>query len=63
MTFREWIALKTPQTLHVATGYRDGTIRMWSSRNIIPRGVWPEIMQEGLASLGELLAMEKASQQ
>lgn len=61
MTFREWIALKTPQTLHVATGYRDGTIRMWASRNIIPRGVWPEIMQEGLASLGELLAMEKAS--
>lgn len=61
MTFREWIAIKTPQTLHVATGYRDGTIRMWSSRNIIPRGVWPEIMQEGLASLGELLAMEKAS--
>lgn len=63
MTFREWISLKTPQTLHVATGYRDGTIRMWATRNIIPRGVWPELMSEGLASLGELLAMEKASRQ
>lgn len=63
MTFREWIAEKTPHYLHDVCGYRDGTIRMWSTRNVIPRGVWPELMAEGLVSLKELLAMEKASRQ
>jgi hypothetical protein len=61
MTFRDWIAYITPQTLHRVCGYRDGTIRMWATRNVIPRGVWPDIMTAGLASLSELLAMEKAS--
>lgn len=61
MTFRDWIAEKTPQTLHAVLGYRDGTIRMWSTRNVIPRGVWPEIMGAGFASLKELTDMEKAS--
>lgn len=61
MTFRDWIAEKTPQTLHSVLGYRDGTIRMWATRNVIPRGVWPEIMGAGFASLKELTDMEKAS--
>lgn len=61
MTFSDWIDQKTPQTLHNVFGYRDGTIRMWKTRNIIPRGAWPEIMKEGMATLSELLAMEKAS--
>lgn len=61
MTFRDWIAEKTPQTLHNVLGYRDGTIRMWATRNVIPRGVWPEIMAAGFASLKELTDMEKAS--
>ena len=61
MTFSEWIDLKTPQTLHDVFGYRDGTIRMWKTRNIIPRGVWPELMKEGMASLTDLLSMEAAS--
>lgn len=63
MTFREWISLKTPQTLHDVCGYRDGTIRMWASRNVIPRGVWPDLQETGLASLKELMAMETASRQ
>lgn len=61
MTFREWISLKTPQTLHDVCGYRDGTIRMWASRNVIPRGVWPDLMSAGLVSLQDLMAMEKSS--
>lgn len=61
MTFREWIAEKTPHTLHNVCGYRDGTIRMWASRNVIPRGVWPDLMTAGLASLKELMDMEQAS--
>ncbi len=61
MTFREWISLKTPQTLHDVCGYRDGTIRMWASRNVIPRGVWPDLMTAGLVSLSDLIEMEKAS--
>lgn len=64
MTFREWIARTTPKTLHDVCGYRDGTIRMWATRNIIPRGVWPDLMTAGLASLPELMAMEdKANRQ
>lgn len=62
MTFSDWIDEKTPQTLHNVFGYRDGTIRMWKTRNVIPRGVWPEIMKEGFASLSDLLNMESASQ-
>jgi len=61
MTFAEWIDQKTPQTLHDVCGYRDGTIRMWKTRNVIPRGVWPDLMTAGLASLTDLLAMEAAS--
>lgn len=61
MTFADWIDQKTPQTLHNVFGYRDGTIRMWKTRNIIPRGVWPEIMKEGMATLSELLRMEAES--
>lgn len=61
MTFADWIDQKTPQTLHLVAGYREGTIRMWKSRNVIPRGVWPDLMIAGVASLTELLAMEKAS--
>lgn len=61
MTFSQWIDRITPQTLHSVCGYRDGTIRMWKTRNIIPRGVWPDLMTAGLASLSELLAMEAAS--
>lgn len=61
MTFADWIDQKTPQTLHDVFGYRDGTIRMWKNRNIIPRGVWPELMKEGLVTLSDLLAMEAAS--
>jgi hypothetical protein len=63
MTFADWIDEKTPKTLHDVFGYRDGTIRMWKTRNIIPRGVWPEIMSEGMATLKELIAMEKAANQ
>lgn len=63
MTFRDWIAAKTPQTLHDVCGYREGTIRMWASRNVIPRGVWPELVSEGLTTLDRLIEMEKASRQ
>lgn len=61
MTFREWIAEKGVQTLHDVFGYRDGTIRMWASRNVIPRGVWPDLMVAGFVSLPDLLAMENKS--
>ncbi len=61
MTFSEWIDKKTPKTLHDVCGYKDGTIRMWKSRNVIPRGVWPDLMVNGLASLTDLLEMEQAS--
>lgn len=61
MTFRDWITHKTPQTLHDVLGYREGTIRMWSSRNVIPRGCWPDIQTAGLATLADLLDMERQS--
>lgn len=62
MNFRDWIDLKTPQTLHVALGAEVGTIRVWRHRNIVPRNVWPEIMVEfPELGLSDLLAMEAAS--
>jgi len=61
MTFAEWIDRTTPSTLHNVCGYRDGTIRMWKTRNIIPRGVWPDLMTAGLVGLTDLIEMEKVS--
>lgn len=62
MTFRDWIAQKSPKTLGVVLGQKEGTIRMWASRNVIPRDVWPDIMRR-LPEIGltDLLDMEAAS--
>lgn len=61
MTFAEWIDVTGLDALHNLCGYREGTIRMWKNRNSIPRGVWPDLMMAGLASLRDLLDMEAAS--
>ena len=62
MTFSDWIDLKTPQTLSVVLKKKEGTIRMWKTRNSIPRDIWPEIM-ERFAEIGvrDLRDMEAAS--
>ena len=62
MTFSDWIDLKTPQTLSVVLKKKEGTIRMWKTRNSIPRDIWPEIM-ERFAEIGvrDLRDMESAS--
>lgn len=46
MTFREWINQKGPHNLHVVLGHREGTIRMWATRNHVPYKVWPEVMEK-----------------
>lgn len=62
MTFHDWIKLKGPQTLALAVGESYGTIRGWSSRNAIPRHIWPVIMIEyPEIGLRDLLNMEAAS--
>jgi hypothetical protein len=62
MTFRDWINQKTPKTLALVLNQREGTIRMWSSRNVIPRDVWPDILT-AIPEIGlrDLLEMERAS--
>lgn len=62
MDFRAWIYQKTPKTLGLVLGRREATIRMWSSRNVIPRDVWPDIMRRvPEIGLTDLLSMEAAS--
>lgn len=58
--FRSWISDTTPAHLHTVLGYREGTIRMWASRNSIPRAYWPDIQRAGLLTLDQLIAMERA---
>ena len=59
MTPRDWIRTKRPQTLAVVLGERPATFRGWSSRNVIPRDKWPEVMQKyPEIGLNDLLAME-----
>lgn len=61
MDFRDWIDLKTPQTLSVVLGHEVGAIRVWRHRRIIPRNVWPEIMVKfPETGLSDLLKMEAA---
>ena len=61
MQARDWIRAKSPQTLAVVLKEKHGTIRSWSSRNVIPRDKWPEIMKEyPEVGLNDLLAMEQA---
>jgi hypothetical protein len=43
MDFRGWIEKVGPKTLHLATRVPLGTIYAWSSRNMIPRGRWPDL--------------------
>jgi len=43
-TFREWINGKGVSALHDVLKQREGTIRMWQTRNLIPRAVWPDIL-------------------
>jgi len=61
MDFRDWIDLKTPQTLSVVLGVEVGAIRVWRHRRIIPRNVWPEIMERfpevGLRDLTDMEAV------
>jgi len=64
MTFREWIAAKRPKTLGVALGVEHTTIRAWSSRNVIPRTAWPQIMiRYPEVGLRDLMEMEDDSKQ
>lgn len=56
---RDWIKAKRPQTLAIVLGERYATIRGWSSRNVIPRDKWPEILKAyPEMGLNDLLEME-----
>lgn len=64
MTFRDWIDQKTPKTLGLVLGIEQGTIRVWRHRNVVPRNVWPEIIEAWRTlgtDLNDLLDMEAAS--
>lgn len=59
---RDWIKAKGQKALAVVLGERPATIRGWSSRNVIPRDKWPEVLTKyPEVGLNDLLAMEKAS--
>ncbi len=61
---KDWIKQKGPQTLGVVLGEKYATIRGWSSRNVIPRDKWPEILQAyPEMGLKDLLSMESAARQ
>lgn len=44
MSPTELIAEKGETAIADATGAPVGTVRVWKSRNRIPRAVWPELM-------------------
>lgn len=61
-TFREWIDAKGVETLAVVLDQREGTIRMWKTRNHVPYSVWPDIMVKiPEVGLSDLNAMKSAS--
>lgn len=63
-TFREWIDAKGVDTLAVVLDQREGTIRMWKTRNHVPFYVWPDIMTKiPETGLSDLKAMKAASGQ
>lgn len=56
----DWIRAKTAKTLSDVLGEKHATIRGWSSRNVIPRDKWPEILKAyPEMGLNDLLSMEK----
>ncbi len=61
---KDWIKQKGPKALGIVLGERYATIRGWSSRNVIPRDKWPEILQAyPEMGLNDLLSMEAAARQ
>jgi len=62
MTFHDWIRAKGQKTLAIVLCQKPATIRGWSSRNVIPRDSWPDIMiAYPEIGLNDLLKMEEAS--
>lgn len=59
---RDWIKGKGQINLAQTLKENAGTVRMWSSRNVLPRDKWPEILKAyPEVGLNDLLAMEAVS--
>lgn len=59
---RDWIMAKGQKALADVLKEKRPTIRGWSSRNVIPRDKWPEVLKAyPEMGLNDLLAMEEAS--
>ena len=62
MTLDEFFDQYPPKTLALVLPCKEGTIRMWKTRKVIPRRFWPDIMR-GFPELGirDLLETEAST--